>query len=736
MQPYGYTSANGKAMRAKHYSQHPSAYSTTTSDQEGTDVTMLADSDAPMSERSNSPCQQAALSNLQDGQKTSDDANLSSSSSNYGSSSPVCVLPATILYGSAEKEVSFGGMANGSDTSDGASEADRHGSEINTTVPYVTHKDMTTAHKDSFHESKPTGLSMQYLDIPNGNYVGIATANSETRQLRPPPKAETSAESNTAISVRSIAGSQQSALETGLVREEPLQDVRSSELKSNVDSANEGISRATTSRSDVTTEELDRANSKASCRVSINGSEDEPHTGIREIVKPMHDIATERGDNDADINGEEYAGKTKVEETCTESQPENINTLAMASLESIHTARTESKGRGLYVQYRRRFSEQYSDDAHEVVTGKHPENVSQSATPYAESVDPADTGSMGQCIDVQDSGRLSDHDAVKEVVLEGHHESVTTFARTYIESLLRTVGIKLKGKDLDRTVLSEQYAIEDTQSSSITIRLSKREITTSDSEGILRKVDESRHEQAHVATKRFSNLREQTEYSVGEIAGTSGMCSDEINTASSMNVRNHSGKASVPSDEMILTPAQGKPKVLHSGRALAAIWDLFERTKSRQSIATNAGQDRRSTPQLASSANPNMTPASRRNVMEVAEKVFGTKLTLAPGTTTERLRRGDRGIHMSISNESCLEHTDMSVENDSKAIASWQKLWGRAKELSATAGSISAVGQGSALPLDQSGEPHLQQAGKGATHGHGLGYSQSGTSSSSGDPPP
>ena len=480
----------------------------------------------------------------------------------------------------------------------------------------------------------------------------------------------------------------------------------------------------------------------------------------------------EGGDNDADDNRDESAGRTKVEEKCTEGHPDNISTLATTSVESLGTVRTGSTGQGLDVQDRRRFSEQYSDDIKQAVTAEHPKSVSILATPYAESLDPIDTGSIGQSlgvqgtyrlpgdfkdvvfeehqesvttfagtyvesllrtvgtgstgqsIDVQDRGRISEqysddtrevgtgrhgeHVSIlatpyaesldpahtgttgqnlgvqgtyrlpgdfKEVVFEEHQESVTTFAGTYVESLLRTIGIKFKGQDIDRTVHSEQYSIEDTRSSKITIRLSKLEPNTSDSEGMLRKEveDESRHEQTRVATKCFSNIGEQTEFSTREGACASGMCSNEINPTSSLDVNN--GSASVMSDEMTLTPARSKPKALHSGIALAAIWDLFERTKSRQSVAANAGRDPRSMPQLALPANPNTTAASRRNLREDAEKEFGTRLTLPSGTTvTERLRRGDRGINMSISDESCLTHRDLSVQNDGKAKASWRKL--------------------------------------------------------------
>ena len=374
-------------------------------------------------------------------------------------------------------------------------------------------------------------------------------------------------------------------------------------------------------------------------------------------------------------------------------------------------------------------------------TGRHREHVSILATPYTESLDPIDTGSIGQSLGVQGTYRLPGD--FKDVVFEEHQESVTMFAGTYVESLLRTVGIKFKGQDVDghdRTVLSEQYCIEDKQSSQITIRLSKREINTSDSEGMLRKEDEdeSLHEQTRVATKCFSNLGEQREFSARGGACSSGTCINEINTASGLDVKNVSRSVSIPSDEMIPTPARSKPKMLHSGIALAAIWDLFERTKSRQAVTTNAGRDPRSMPQLMPSANPNTTATSRRNAREVAEKEFGTRLTLPSGTTmTERVRRGDRGISMSISDESCLTYTDLSVENDGKAKASWQKLWGRAKELSAaTGGNSSVVGQGSSLPIAHSGEPYLQQDVKGATRGRGEGHSQSSASSSSGDPPP
>ena len=801
-----------------------------------------------MSERSNLPFQQAAMSNRQDGQKTSDDAKLSSSGSNSGSSSPVCILPATVLFGSAVKSVSFGSIINDSDGGNGAAEADRHvlpsvhGSEmdrlavlVNTKSKGAIHKkDVTTAHEISSRELKPAGYSMQYQGLFNGHYVSGVT---ETRRLYPPPKAKTSAESDTAISVGSTAGSHHSVLETELAREEPLHDVRLPELASKVYAANKGVdksgfSRAATSRSDVTTEEVDGAN------VAINDNEDDSLVGIHGIVKPMHEVAMVSGVNDADINRDESAGRAKVEEKCTEGQPKNISTLATTSVESLGTVRTGSTGQGLDVHGRRRFSEQHSDDIKQVDKDEYPENVGKSAKSYAESLDPIDTGSIGQSLDVQgtyhlpgdfkevvfeehqesvttfagtyvesllrtvgtgstgqsidvqdrgrfseqysddtrevDTGRHREHVSIlatpytesldpidtgsigqslggqgtyrlpgdfKDVVFEEHQESVTMFAGTYVESLLRTVGIKFKGQDVDghdRTVLSEQYCIEDKQSSQITIRLSKREINTSDSEGMLRKEDEdeSLHEQTRVATKCFSNLGEQREFSARGGACSSGTCTNEINTASGLDVKNVSRIVSIPSDEMIPTPARSKPKTLHSGIALAAIWDLFERTKSRQAIATNAGREPRSMPQLAPSANT--TATSRRNAREVAEKEFGTRLTLPSGTTmTERVRRGDRCINMSISDESCLTHTDLSVQNDGKAKASWQKLWGRAKERSAaTGGNSSVVVQGSSLPIAQSGEPYLQQDVKGATHGHGEGHSQSSASSSSGDPPP
>ena len=843
MQPY-HTSAHGKGTWAKHYGRHPPSYSTNTSDQESTEGTYtgVTDSEASMSERSNLPFQQAALSNRQDGQKTSDDAKLSTSGSNSGSSSPVCILPATVLFGSAVKSVSFGSIINSSNGGNGAAEADRHvlpsvhGSEmdrltvlVNTKSKGAIHKkDVTTAHEDSSRELKPAGYSMRYQGLFSGHYVSGVT---ETRRLYPPPKAKSSAESDTAISVGSTAGSHHSVLETELAREEPLHDVRLPELASKVYAANKGVdksgfSRAATSRSDVTTEEIDGAN------VAIKDNEDDSLVGIHGIVKPMHEVAMEGGDNDADDNRDESAGRTKVEEKCTEGHPDNISTLATTSVQSLGTVRTGSTGQGLDVQDRRHLSEQHSDDIEQAVTAEHPKSVSILATPYAESLDPIDTGSIGQSlgvqgtyrlpgdfkdvvfeehqesvttfagtyvesllrtvgtgstgqsIDVQDRGRISEqysddtrevgtgrhgeHVSIlatpyaesldpahtgttgqnlgvqgtyrlpgdfKEVVFEEHQESVTTFAGTYVESLLRTIGIKFKGQDIDRTVHSEQYSIEDTRSSKITIRLSKLEPNTSDSEGMLRKEveDESRHEQTRVATKCFSNIGEQTEFSTREGACASGMCSNEINPTSSLDVNN--GSASVMSDEMTLTPARSKPKALHSGIALAAIWDLFERTKSRQSVAANAGRDPRSMPQLALPANPNTTAASRRNLREDAEKEFGTRLTLPSGTTvTERLRRGDRGINMSISDESCLTHRDLSVQNDGKAKASWRKLWGRAKELSAaTGGNSSVVGQGSSLPIAQSGEPHVHQAVKGATHGHVEGHSHGSASSSSGD---